>query len=174
MAPTTLKIIAAASGIVYHVFVFTSFIGGLNQMKVERTSSSEKLIIEKLPDGSTAIYDAGSKTVFSLNATAGAAWEACHGTTTLAGVVDAMQASYDPAVTDEIALEALSQLQEKGLLRISEAPLLPSRRSAVGIAAGVLVPVVLALTSMEQRAFALQAGSTTTTAAPTTTFKPPS
>jgi hypothetical protein len=143
-------------------------------MKVERKSASAKLFIEKLPDGSTAIFDPGSQTVYSLNATAGAAWEACHGTTTLDEVVGAMQASFDPAVTDEIALEALLQLQERGLLRISEAPLQPSRRSMVATAAGVLAPVVLALTGAEQRVFAQKAGSVptttaTTTSAPTTT-----
>jgi hypothetical protein len=148
-------------------------------MKVERTSSSAKLIVEKLPDGSTAIFDPASQTVYSLNATAGAAWEACHhmyhDTTTLEEVVDAMQASFDPAVTDEIALEALLQLQHRGLLRISETPLQPSRRSMVATAASVLAPVVLALTGAEQRVFAQKAGSTppsttaTTTSAPTTT-----
>jgi Coenzyme PQQ synthesis protein D (PqqD) len=141
-------------------------------MKVEPTSSSAKLIIEKLPDGSTAIFDPGSQTVYSLNATAGAAWEACHDmyhdTTTLDEVVEAMQASFDPAVTDEIALDALLQLQERGLLRISEAPLQPSRRSMVATAAGVLAPVVLALTGAEQRVFAQKAGSTPTTTATTT------
>jgi hypothetical protein len=130
-------------------------------MRVKRTSSSANLKIEKLPDGSTAIFDAGSKTVYSLNATAGAAWEASQGTNSLAGVLNSMQASYDPAVTEEIALEALVQLQEKGLLQISETPLQPSRRSAVAVAAGVLAPVVLALTGAEQRVFAMQSMSTT-------------
>jgi hypothetical protein len=136
-------------------------------MQVERISSAD-LSVEKLPDGSTAIFDAKSKTVYSLNATATAAWEACRDTTTLEEVVETMQASFDPAVTDEIALEALQQLQERGLLTMTEAPYGSTRRTALATAAGVLVPVVLALTAAEQRASAAFVGSGTTPA-PTTT-----
>jgi hypothetical protein len=139
-------------------------------MLVKRISSAD-LAVEKLPDGSSAIFDPGSKTVYSLNATAAAAWEASGGSTTLAQIVEKMQRSFNPAVTEDIALEALLQLREKGMVEIVAPPPGPTRRSVFATAGGVVAPMVLALTSTEQRAFAVSAGSgttTTTTPAPTT------
>jgi hypothetical protein len=139
-------------------------------MLVKRIGSVD-LAVEKLPDGSTAIFDAVNKTVYSLNATAAVAWEACSGAASLAQILVAMQRSFNPTVTEEIALEAIFQLQEKGLVEIvAPPPTSPTRRSMVGTVGGVVAPLVLALTSAEQRAFAVGAGSGTTT---TTTPPPP-
>ena len=122
-------------------------------MQVKRITSAD-LAVENLPDGSTAIFDATTKTVYSLNATAAAAWDACGGATTFAEVIEAMRRSLAPAVTEDIALEALLQLQEKGLLEIVATSPSPTRRSLVATVGGVVAPLVLALTSAEQRAFA--------------------
>ena len=59
---------------------------GVN-MRVERTNSDE-LLVDKLPDGSKFIVDPKNETVFALNATAGAAWDACGAPTTLSGALD--------------------------------------------------------------------------------------
>lgn len=125
------------------------------------------LVTEKLPDGSTAVFNPDSKTVYSLNASAAAAWEACQPKATLSQVAGEMQRVLNAPVSQEIAMEAISQLLEKGLVTTSapQAFQLPvaSRRSMLSAIAGVAVPVVLALTVAEQRAFALIAGSGTTT-----------
>jgi hypothetical protein len=134
-------------------------------MQVKRISATS-LEVEKLPDGSTAIFNPFSKTVYSLNATSAAAWEACESATTLVHVTEFMQRSFNPGITEEIALEAIMQLQEQGLAEIAVPPAALTRRSALATAAGVMAPLVLALTSTEQRAFALAAGSGTTTTRP--------
>ena len=64
-------------------------------MQIERTNS-DALVINKLPDGSTVIVDAKNEAVFALNPTAGAAWDACSAPTTLTGVTESMQRSFDP------------------------------------------------------------------------------
>ena len=127
-------------------------------MQVKRIGSTD-LTVEKLPDGSTSIFDATSKTVYSLNATAAAAWEACGEASTLAQVVEAMQRSFNPGVTEETALEALLQLQEKGLVSVAVPHSGPTRRSAMAAAAALAAPVVLALTFAEQKAHAVVAAS---------------
>jgi hypothetical protein len=136
-------------------------------MQAKRIYSAD-LSIEKLPDGSTAIFNAANKTVYSLNAPAAAAWEACGGTTSLAQIVETMQRSFNPGVTEDVALEALRQLEEKGLIEtLAPPPPGPTRRSMVATA-GAIAPLVLALTFAEQRAFAgfVGSGTTTTTTLP--------
>src|ERR1039458_1483402 len=103
-------------------------------MQAKRIHSAD-LAVENLPDGSTAIFDAANKTVYSLNASAAAAWEACGDTTSLAQIVGKMQRSFNPGVTEEVALEALLQLEEKGLVEtIAPPPPGPTRRSVVATA----------------------------------------
>ena len=70
-----------------------------------------------------AIFDAKTQSVYSLNATAAAAWEACEHLRSLAEVAASMSASLGYDVTEAVALEALAQLQEQGLLKTP----LPSR-----------------------------------------------
>ena len=84
-------------------------------MQVERTNS-DALVVNKLPDGSRVIVDKQNETVLALNATAGAAWDACSVSTTLAGVTASMQRSFDPGVTEELAEEAILQLQAQKLV----------------------------------------------------------
>jgi len=129
-------------------------------MRVERTNSDE-LLVDKLPDGSKFIVDPKNETVFALNATAGAAWDACSAPTTLSAVAEDMRRSFDPRVTEELALEAIQQLQEQKLVSTSGAFLTTTRRAFVAkfSAGAIALPLVVALTMAQQRAHAQNAGS---------------
>jgi hypothetical protein len=135
------------------------------KMQVER-SNSDALVVNKLPDGSTVIVDAKNETVFALNATAGAAWDACSDPTTLSAITERMQHS-NPEITEELAEEAILKLQEQNLVKTSGAQ--PNRRQFIArIGAAAALPLVVALPVTEQRAHAQRARST-----PTTTPPPP-
>jgi hypothetical protein len=140
-------------------------------MQVERTNPND-LLVDKLPDGSKVIVDPKSETVFALNPTAGAAWDACSGPTTLSKVAEDMQRSLDPRITEELALEAILQLQEKKLVTTLGASTAATRRTMLATLSGIALPLVVSLTMAEQRAHAQTAVSgthPTTTPAPTTT-----
>ena len=131
-------------------------------MQVERTSTND-LLVDKLPDGSKLIVDPKNETVFALNATAGAAWDACSGPTTLSKVAEDMQRSLDPSVTEELALQSILQLREKKLVTTSGAPSGATsgatRRQVFATLSAIALPVVVSLTMAEQRAHAQSAGS---------------
>jgi hypothetical protein len=140
---------------------------------------TERLTVEKLTDGSTAIFDERSKSVHSLNPSATIVWNACAGGATLSQITSALTQHGGPA-DEQTVLHAIVQLQQAKLVT-AETPIvgLPTdmgRRSmlkSVGSLGAMAVPVVLTLTSAEQRAYAQQAGSGTTPA-PTTTIAIPS
>src|SRR5260370_36798055 len=71
-------------------------------MHVERVNTSD-LVVNGLPDGSRVIVNSNNETVFALNATAGAAWDACRTPTTLSMVTEEMRRSFDPGVTVDLA-----------------------------------------------------------------------
>lgn len=123
-------------------------------MRVERTNSD--LRVDELPDGSKVIVDSKSETVFALNATAGAAWDACSQPTTLSEVTKKMQRSTDTRITEDVALAAILQLQEKNLVLTSESSPDLNRRAMLPIlsAVGLALPLVVSLTLLEQRAHA--------------------
>jgi hypothetical protein len=126
-----------------------------------RQSVTEDCIVEKLPDGSTAVFNKVSNAVYSLDAGAAAAFEACREPASIPTLAAAMRERLGPGVTDETALEAVAELERAGL--ISSCGGIPevrntSRRQLLK-AAGLAVPTVLALTAAEQRAFAQGAGS---------------
>jgi Coenzyme PQQ synthesis protein D (PqqD) len=127
-------------------------------MQVERVST-EGLVINQLPDGSRVIVDEKNEQVFALNTTAGAAWDACSHPTTLAGVTESMQRSFDPAVDEGLAEEAILRLQEKNLVKTSGLSSRASRREFVAAVGSIALPLVAALSIGEQRAYALFAGS---------------
>jgi hypothetical protein len=131
-------------------------------MQVERTNTND-LLVDKLPDGSKLIVDPKNETVFALNATAGAAWDACSGPTTLLKVAEDMQRSLDPSVTEELALQSILKLQEKKLVTTSGAPSGATsgatRRQVFATLSAIALPVVVSLTMAEQRAHAQSAGS---------------
>lgn len=127
-------------------------------MKIERVSKST-LSENRLPDGSRILVDTANEKVFALNATAGAAWEACSSPTTLAQMTAAMQHSVNPGVSEDLTAEAVRQLEEQNLVRTSGLPV-STRRAFIGkMSAVAALPVVAALTLSEQRAYAKTSGS---------------
>jgi hypothetical protein len=127
-------------------------------MQVERTNSND-LLVDKLPDGSKVIVDPKNETVFALNATAGAAWDACSGPTTLSKVAEDMRRSFDAGITEELALEAILQLEERKLVTTSGSPSNATRRQVFATVGAIALPLVVSLTMAEQRAHAAGAGS---------------
>jgi|SRR5579863_6597003 hypothetical protein len=126
-------------------------------MQIERRDTSD-LIVNGLPDGSKVIVDSRNEKVFALNATAGAAWDACGSETSVARVAEQMRRA-DAAVTEEIAEQAIQQLQEKELVRTSGFLHNASRRQVLAGLTAVALPLVVSMTMTEQRAFASVANS---------------
>jgi Coenzyme PQQ synthesis protein D (PqqD) len=126
-------------------------------MQIERRDSSD-LIVNGLPDGSKVIVDSRNEKVFALNPTAGAAWDACGSETTVAKVAEQMRRA-DATVTDELAEQAIQQLQEKELVRTSGLLRNASRRQVLAGLTAVALPLVVSMTMTEQRAFAAVANS---------------
>jgi len=122
---------------------------------------SETRVVEKLPDGSTVVFDTLTKTVHSINQTAAAAFGACGDRQTVAQLATAMQEILELPVTEETALAAVYQLEGAGLVACSGSRP-PERREAsrrsmlraVGSAAAIAAPLVLSLSAAEQRAYA--------------------
>jgi hypothetical protein len=131
------------------------------KMEVECTNL-DALVSNKLPDGSRVIVDSKSERVFALNATAGAAWDACSSPTTLSQVTRDMQRSFDPGITEELAKDAILQLQEQKLVRTSEPSLQATRREVIASLGAIALPLVVSLTMADQRAYAHSARSTGT------------
>ncbi|HVW78940.1 MAG TPA: PqqD family protein [Alloacidobacterium sp.] len=125
-------------------------------MQVERTNS-DSLVVQKLPDGSRVIVDSNHETVFALNATAGAAWDACHGPTTLSDVKESMQKSLNASVSEELAEAAILELQTQKLVKTCGPS--PTRRQFIGSLGALALPLVVALPASEQRAYAQHARS---------------
>jgi hypothetical protein len=127
-------------------------------MQIERTNS-DALVVNKLPDCSTVIVDAENEAVFALNPTAGAAWDACSTPTTLAGVTESMQRTFNPGITEELAEQAIVQLRDKNLLKTSGTLSLASRRQFITTMSSIALPLVVSLSIAEQRAYAQKASS---------------
>jgi hypothetical protein len=127
-------------------------------MQIERVNSND-LVVNSLPDGSRIIVNSDNETVFAMNATAGAAWDACSGPATLASITERMQHSFDPNVTEELAEAAILQLQEKNLVTVSGGLPKATRREVLAGLSAVALPLVVSLTVGEQRAHALQSRS---------------
>jgi len=126
-------------------------------MQVERTNPGV-LVENKLPDGSRVIVDSANETVFALNATAGAAWDACSMPTSLSGVAEDMRRSLDSTITEEFAEEAILQLQDKKLVNTSGSSPHATRRQFLATL-GFAVPLVVSLTVTDQKAHAVVARS---------------
>ena len=117
-----------------------------------------------LPDGSRILVDQKSETVYALNATAGAAWDACSEPTTLYDVTNEMRRVLGNAITEELAEEAIQRLQERNLVNASvnmrQTSARPATRREVLTTLGkVALPLVVAMTLTEQRAHAVVARS---------------
>jgi hypothetical protein len=141
--------------------------------------SNAAMRFERLPDGSCAFYDGGRETVFSLNETAYAAYCACEKPSDLASVRKGMSWRLNVVVPEEVALQAVAELEAVGLVSRSTPQTTPgaeSRRAvlqAFAKASGYAIPAAFALRSSEQKVFAQEAGSGTTTTSTTTTTAAP-
>lgn len=125
---------------------------------VERVNSS-KLAVNAMPDGSRIIRNPENETVFALNATAAAAWDACSSAKTVASVAEEMRRSFDPNVTDDLAEASILELQEKQLVTISGSGFRATRREVLAGLGAVALPLVVSLTVGEQKVHAQQAKS---------------
>ncbi len=158
---------------VLHWTVLDEFEEGIQVQKADSVRFTRvvagELHTERLPDGSVAIYDERSKSVHSLNRSAGIAWDACAQGATVEQVRQVLERHAGSPVDLEVAWTAMHRLQEAELV-ISDAPLAApavdlARRSALkslGTFGAAAIPVVLTLTASEQRMYALQAVSGTT------------
>ena len=124
-------------------------------MNVERVKAD--VTVNALPDGSRVIIDSKNDRVFALNATAGAAWDACGSTATLAEVTASMRKSLNPAVTESMAEEAILSLQEQNLVIASNAG--TSRRQMLATLGAIALPLVVSMTMSDQKAYAMNSGS---------------
>src|SRR6201999_4297151 len=111
-------------------------------MQIERTTS-DALVVNKLPDGSTVIVNTTNQTVFALNTTAGAAWDACSNPTTLSEVTEQMQRSLTPGISEDLAQEAILQLEQQNLVKTSGVQ--PTRRQFIASIGAAALPLVIAL-----------------------------
>ena len=127
-------------------------------MLVERINSS-KLVMNAMPDGSRIIRNSENETVFALNATAAAAWDACASANTITAVAEEMRRSFDSHVTDDLAEASLLELQDKKLVSISGTGFKATRREVLAGLGAVALPLVVSLTIGEQKAHAQHAGS---------------
>lgn len=152
---------AVYSGINWSVFEAIVNSAERAPMQIERANSSD-LVVNGLPDGSKVIVDPKNEQVYALNATAGAAWDACSDTTTLSQVADQMRHSLASDVTDDVAEQAVRQLEDKKLVSVSGSRNV-TRRQSFAILGAVALPLVVSMTMTDQRAFAQQARSGTDT-----------
>jgi hypothetical protein len=123
-------------------------------MQIQNAASSS-LVVNKLPDGSRVIVDAGNETMYALNATAGAAWDACSEPSTLPQVAANMERTLNAPVTEEMAELAVLELKGKKLVDAPSVQAQPTRRQIFGtLGAALALPLVVTLTMGEQRAYA--------------------
>jgi hypothetical protein len=149
-----------------------------------RRPESDRFLVERLPDGSAAVFDTTSEAIHSLNQTAALVWECCREPVAIADIADVIQRVTGLPEPRAVAEDALRQLERGGLVEACREDVAnrASRRDVLlkigGVSAAFLAPLVLTLTLTEQHAFARQAGSpgqtTSTTGAPGTTTGGPS
>lgn len=136
----------------------------------------EQLLIEKLPDGSTAIFDQDTKSVHSLNASATVVWETCHTPSTFDDIRTALERYFGSPLNEDAAWDAIDRLEAARLIRVegtsADAVVKTARRTIlkeIAAIGGLALPLVLTMTASEQRIYAQGASSApTTTVAPTT------
>lgn len=136
-------------------------------------AGEDSLAVEKLSDGSIAIFDQRSKSVHSLNASAAIAWEVCATGATLRQIAAAFADQFGVTGSEDLARTAIEQLSRANLIESRSPAVQPAmgvdRRSmfkAIGTVAAAAAPVVLTLSASEQRAFAVAVGSVPPTTTP--------
>ncbi len=117
------------------------------------------LVENHLPDGSRILLDPRNETVYAMNATAGAAWDACSEPTNLYDVTNEMRRVLGNAISAELAEEAIQRLQERKLVTTSADAQQTTRREVLTTLGKVALPLVVAMTLTEQRAHAVIARS---------------
>jgi hypothetical protein len=127
-------------------------------MQIERVNLSS-FSVNLMPDGSRIIRNNANETVFALNATAAAAWDACASANTIAAIGEEMRRSFDSQVTDELAEASILELQDKKLVNISGSEFKATRRQVLAGLGAVALPLVVSLTMGEQKAHAERARS---------------
>lgn len=142
-------------------------------MQIER-GPFDTLVENHLPDGSRILVDRENETVYALNSTAGAAWDACSEPTNLYDVTNEMRRVLGNAITEELADEAIQRLHERKLVNASisiqmtnaqqvsqqqTSTLKTTRREVLTALGKVALPLVVAMTLTEQRAHAVVARS---------------
>jgi hypothetical protein len=120
----------------------------------------ESLSENQLPDGSRFLIDHENETVYALNATASAAWDACKAQTTLDGVTEEMQRSLGAEITPDIVEESILQLQKQNLVTASGGSRQTTRRELFTKLGKAALPIVVAMTLTEQTEHAAYASST--------------
>ena len=128
-------------------------------IKIERCNPNP-CVVNRLPDGSRVLVDSANGMVFALNSLAGAAWDACSEPTTLSRITDRLRSSSDSPVTEELARQAVLELEEHKLVRSSgDSKPLTRRRMVGAMGAALALPLVVSLTLADQRAYAGNTGS---------------
>jgi hypothetical protein len=97
------------------------------------------------------IYDERMHRAWCLNPSSACIWKLCDGRNTVGQIAASAAKELGSAVTEELVLFTLEELQEQGLLESGMAEVLPrdaSRRAVIGkigLAAAALLPVIAAI-----------------------------
>jgi hypothetical protein len=131
----------------------------------------DRFIVERLSDGSVAVFDRSGDAVHSLNPAAAAVWACCAEPASVDDLSDALAEGTANPPGVEVIDAAVRQLLGAGLLQEVQGasaalplPALSSRRQALKRIAGgaaVALPVILTLAGKEQRLLAQGCGSPT-------------
>src|SRR5690349_19648824 len=122
-----------------------------------RRPSSGRFLVERMPDGSAAVFDTASEAVHSLNQTALVVWDACAEPASIDDLAEALQRATGVADGHTAAEHALTQLQAAGLVELvpDAAGISASRRRALVIIGGssmaFVAPLVISMALSEQR-----------------------
>ena len=131
-------------------------------------STDNRFLAERLPDGSTAIFDSQTDAVHSLNPSAALVLEICEEPATVDHVAAVLRRCTDCGAPAETAVEILGRLEAAELVVRTPAAvsMQPNRRDVLkraASAAALALPVILTLTGAEQRLYAQAASSGVTT-----------
>ncbi len=112
------------------------------------------LVVQEL-DSELMIYNLESNRAFCLNETAAVVWQHCDGKTGVGEIAVRLSERQKSAISEEVVLLALSQLEKEKLIERSELTesvrLLPRREviKRLGMAGAVAIPIVAAVVAPE-------------------------
>jgi hypothetical protein len=99
-------------------------------------------------EAETLIYDERTHRAWCLNPSSACIWQLCDGRNTVGEIAACATKELGSAVSEELVLLTLEELQERGLLEGGMVG--PSRREMIGkigLAAAALLPVIAAITA---------------------------